>query len=57
MTFYISEMLLVERAIVVSATILLFGLVSTGGLWLLRRNSVETNASSSELGRERQVDS
>ena len=37
MTFHISEALLIERAIVVSGTILLFGLVSIGGLLLLRR--------------------
>jgi hypothetical protein len=36
-TFHISETLLVERALVVIATILIFGLISIGGLYLLRR--------------------
>jgi hypothetical protein len=38
MKFEISQALLIERTIVVSATILLFGLVSIGGLWLWRRH-------------------
>jgi hypothetical protein len=37
MSFHISQELLFERAIVVWATILLFGLVSIGGLWILRK--------------------
>ena len=37
MTFHISQSLLIERTIVISITILLFGLISIGGLWLLRR--------------------
>ena len=37
MKFEISQALLIERTIVVCATILLFGLVSIGGLWLWRR--------------------
>jgi hypothetical protein len=36
-TIHISEALLLERAIVVSAVILIFGFISIGGLWLLRR--------------------
>jgi len=39
MTFHISQALVIERTIVISITILLFGLVSIGGLWLLRRAS------------------
>ena len=39
MKFEISQALLIERTIVVSATILLFGLVSIGGLWLWRRHA------------------
>ena len=37
MSFHISQELLLERAIVVWATIVLFGLVSIGGLWLWRK--------------------
>lgn len=43
MTFHISQELLFERAIVVWATILLFGLVSIGGLWLWRRLSLSAD--------------
>jgi hypothetical protein len=37
MTFHISEALLIERALFVAAMILIFGLISIGGLYLLRR--------------------
>jgi len=37
MSFHISQELLLERAIVIWTTILLFGIVSIGGLWLWRR--------------------
>jgi|HubBroStandDraft_1064217.scaffolds.fasta_scaffold649655_2 hypothetical protein len=37
MTFHISEALLMERALFVGAMILIFGLISIGGLYLLRR--------------------
>jgi uncharacterized protein YneF (UPF0154 family) len=48
MTFHISEALLFERAIVVCVTILLFGVVSIGGLWLWRK-SYERNARSNPI--------
>jgi hypothetical protein len=37
MTFHISQALLIERTIVISVTIVLFGMLSIGGLLLLRR--------------------
>jgi hypothetical protein len=37
MTFHISQALLIERTIVLSVTIALFGLTAIGGLLLLRR--------------------
>ena len=37
MTFHISEALLIERALFVTAMILIFGFMSIGGLYLLRR--------------------
>ena len=42
MTFHITQALVIERAIVISTTILLFGLLSIGGLSLWRRFAAAT---------------
>jgi hypothetical protein len=47
MTFHIGEALLIERAVFVAAVILIFGLVSIGGLYLLRRRTAASHAPSS----------
>jgi|SRR5579862_214126 len=49
MTFHISEALLIERALFVSSMILIFGFVSIGGLYLLRRRMMPARNSASSL--------
>jgi hypothetical protein len=49
MTFHISEALLIERALFVSSMILIFGFMSIGGLYLLRRRMMPARSSASSL--------
>jgi hypothetical protein len=49
MTFHISEALLIERALFVAAMILIFGLISIGGLYLLRLRMMPARSSASSL--------
>jgi hypothetical protein len=49
MTFHINEALLIERALFVAAMILIFGLISIGGLYLLRRRMIPARSSASFL--------
>lgn len=57
MTFHITDALAIERTVVISATIVLFGLFSVGSLWLWRRLATgrspaglkETSSSLAEL--------
>jgi len=44
MNFYISQELLLERAVVVWATILLFGVLSIGGLWRRQAERIAARA-------------
>jgi hypothetical protein len=48
MNFHIGQALLIERTLVVSATILFFGFLSVGGLWLWRRTKEGKNGASFE---------
>jgi hypothetical protein len=47
MTFHISEALLIERTLFVSSMILIFGFMSIGGLYLLRRRMMPARSSAS----------
>ena len=49
MTFHISEALLIERTLFVSSMILIFGFMSIGGLYLLRRRLMPARSSASSL--------
>jgi len=49
MTFHISEGLLIERALFVAAMILVFGLISIGGLYVLRQRMMPARDSASAL--------
>jgi hypothetical protein len=49
MTFHISESLLIERALFISSMIVMFGLISIGGLYLLRRRMMPARSSASSL--------
>jgi hypothetical protein len=49
MTFHISEALLIERTLFVAAMILMFGFLSIGGLYLLRRRMMPARSSASSL--------
>jgi hypothetical protein len=48
MTFHISQALLIERTLVISVTILLFGILSIGSLLLWRRRAHLTAAPATE---------
>jgi hypothetical protein len=47
MTFHISDALLIERALFVAAMILIFGLISIGGLYLLRQRMIPARSPAS----------
>jgi hypothetical protein len=47
MTFHIGEALLIERAITIAVTIVAFGLMSIGGLYLLRPRRLASRQSGS----------